>query len=99
MAELGKYQELEIEEILEIGAVLGKERILLPKKEVPEGAAAGDSLFVTVYKDSEDRIIATTRKPLILLGETAVLKVIDVTKIGAFLDWGLEKDLFLLATL
>ena len=95
MAELGKVQELEIAEIIDIGAVLGTERILLPKKDVPEGAAAGDTVKVMVYKDSEDRIIATTKEPRIQLGETAVLKVADVTGIGAFLDWGLEKDLLL----
>ncbi len=95
MAELGKIQELEIEEIMDIGAILGAEHILLPKKEVPEGALPGDTLKVMIYKDSDDRIIATMREPFVTLHETAVLEVADVTKIGAFLDWGLEKDLLL----
>ena len=62
---------------------------------MPEGIRAGDSLEVFVYKDSKDRMIATTREPRLSVGETGVLKVIQVTKIGAFLDWGLEKDLLL----
>ena len=71
------------------------EKVLLPKKEVPEGIKAGDTLEVFLYKDSQDRLIATTRTPKVRLGETAVLHVADTGKIGAFLDWGLEKDLFL----
>lgn len=70
-------------------------KVLLPKKEVPEGIKAGDTLEVFLYKDSQDRLIATTRTPKVRLGEAAVLRVADTGKIGAFLDWGLEKDLFL----
>ena len=68
---------------------------MLPGKEVPEGIKAGDKLEVFLYKDSKDRLIATTRTPKVCLGEVAVLRVADTGKIGAFLDWGLEKDLFL----
>lgn len=69
--------------------------VLLPNNQVPKGIEKGDILDVFLYKDSEDRLIATTTEPLIFLHETAVLKVTDVTNIGAFLDWGLAKELFL----
>lgn len=102
MIELGKKQELYIVKQVDFGVYLGesrtageKETVLLPKKKVPAGAEEGDRLTVFIYKDSSDRLIATTDEPKILLGQTAVLKVAQVTKIGAFLDWGLEKDLFL----
>ena len=72
-----------------------QDKVLLPKKEVPEGASCGDKMDVFLYRDSKDRMIATTRHPKLMLGEVAVLEVKDVTKIGAFLDWGLEKDLML----
>ena len=70
-------------------------RVLLPAKQVPENTRVGDELEVFLYKDSKDRLIATTNEPYLMLGQTAVLKVLEVGKIGAFLDWGLEKDLFL----
>lgn len=98
MMELGKYQELEIKKAVGFGVYLGDEsgeRVLLPAKQVPDGAGAGDKITVFIYRDSNDRIIATTNKPLITLGETALLKVKDVTPVGAFLDWGFEKDLLL----
>ena len=69
--------------------------MLLPRKYVPEGIKPGEELEVFIYKDSEDRLIATTEKPLIQVGQVAVLEVKDVSKIGAFLDMGLEKDLLL----
>lgn len=72
-----------------------KEEVLLPSKQVPEGIKVGHQLEVFVYKDSKDRPIATTRKPKLMLGELAPLRVVHQTKIGAFLDWGLERDLFL----
>ena len=72
-----------------------KHAVLLPKKQVPAGTKTGDKLEVFVYKDSEDRLIATSEKPRLQVGETAVLTVKDVVKIGAFLDMGLEKDLLL----
>lgn len=71
------------------------ERVLLPTKQIPEGVSVGDELSVFLYKDSQDRLIATTRTPLIQLGQTARLEVAEVSKIGAFLSWGLEKDLLL----
>lgn len=100
MIELGKTQKLQIIKKVEFGVYLGEkegaeERVLLPKKQVPEGAQTGDSLTVFVYKDSRDRLISTTRQPRLELGGIAVLKVVQVGKIGAFLDWGLEKDLLL----
>ena len=70
-------------------------RVLLPAKQVPEGCEAGDALRVFIYRDSQDRLIATTREPKILLHGVAVLKCSQVNRIGAFLDWGLEKDLLL----
>ena len=72
-----------------------EDRVLLPKRQVPEGVEIGDPVEVFLYKDSDDRLIATTHEPKIELGELAVLEVADTGKFGAFLDWGLEKDLFL----
>ena len=102
MLELGKIQPLVVVRIEDFGAYLGESRaagpdarILLPKKEVPAETRMGDTITVFLYLDSEDRRIATTTKPLLVLGEVARLKVREVTKIGAFLDWGLPKDLFL----
>lgn len=71
------------------------EVVLLPIKKVPEGTKVGDRTELFIYKDSSDRIIATTDEPKVKIGEIAKLHVAGVTKIGAFLDWGLEKDLFL----
>lgn len=68
--------------------------VLLPNNQV-KGTEKGDFYEVFLYKDSEDRLIATTQRPYLSLGETAVLEVKDVTGIGAFLDWGLAKDLLL----
>ena len=72
-----------------------EEAVLLPAKYVPEGMKVGDEIEVFLYRDSLDRPVATTKAPALTLGEIGCLKVRDVTKIGAFLDWGLEKDLFL----
>ena len=99
--ELGKYQELIVTKETDFGVFLntpaGKdsEKILLPKAQVPEGTQLKDVLNVFVYKDSEDRLIATTLEPDITLGDVARLYVNQVTPIGAFLEWGLSKDLFL----
>ena len=94
---LGKKQVLTVVKIVEFGVYLGndEERVLLPKKQVPEGIEPGDPIEVFLYKDSEDRLIATTNEPGLELGELAVLQVADTNKYGAFLNWGLEKDLFL----
>ena len=102
MLELGKKQSLLIVKELDFGVYLGEtlnasmdDRVLLPKKQVPQGSRTGDTIEVFLYKDSKDRIIATTNKPLLSVGEVGKLKVSQVTKIGAFLDWGLEKDVLL----
>lgn len=71
------------------------EKVLLPAKQVPKGAEIGDKVKVFIYRDSKDRLIATTFRPLIMLGDVAGLRVVQTGKIGAFLDWGLEKDLLL----
>ena len=94
---LGEKQVLTIEKQVDFGVYLGteEEHVLLPKKQVPKGAGPGDPVEVFLYKDSRDRLIATTNEPKLTLGELAVLEVIDTGKYGAFLDWGLEKDLFL----
>ena len=72
-----------------------EERVLLPAKQVPEGAQLGDAIGVFIYRDSNDRLIATTNRPGLTLSEVALLKVVQTGKIGAFLNWGLEKDLLL----
>ena len=102
MFELGKKQPLLIVKELDFGVYLGEtlnaaieDRVLLPKKQVPQGSGLGDSVEVFLYKDSKDRIIATTNTPLLSVGEVGKLRVSQVTKIGAFLDWGLEKDVLL----
>lgn len=94
---LGKKVRLMIVKEVEFGVYLGnnEEKVLLPRKQVPRGLEAGDPVEVFLYKDSSDRLIATTNEPKLTLGELAVLKVADVGRIGAFLDWGLEKDLLL----
>lgn len=97
MLELGKKQVLTVVKEVDFGVYLGddKEKVLLPKKQVPDGIKTGDELEVFLYRDSSDRPIATTNTPKLALGGVALLKVSDVSGIGAFLDWGLEKDLFL----
>ena len=102
MFELGKKQSLLIVKELDFGVYLGEtlnasmdDRVLLPKKQVPQGSRTGDTIEVFLYKDSRDRIIATTNRPLLSVGEVGKLRVSQVTKIGAFLDWGLEKDVLL----
>ena len=94
---LGEKQVLTVVKIVDFGVYLGsdEERVLLPKKQIPEGIEVGDPVEVFLYKDSSDRMIATTNEPKITIGELAVLEVVDVGRIGAFLDWGLEKDLLL----
>lgn len=100
MIELGKKQTLEVVKKVDFGVYLAEEaestdKVLLPKKQVPEGAETGSKIEVFIYRDSKDRLIATTAQPKLTLGELAVLTVKEVGKIGAFLDCGLEKDLFL----
>lgn len=103
---LGVFQKLQVIKHVPMGVYMSlpetlrnsseaKELILLPKREVPEGTEVNDLLNVFVYRDSKDRLIATTITPYITLGEFAYLTVTSVTNIGAFLDWGLIKELFL----
>ena len=98
--ELGKVNRLTLVKLVDFGAYLAEgtedqERVLLPAKQVPQGIGQGDSLDVFLYKDSSDRLIATTARPLAMVDQFAPMKVKELTKIGAFLDWGLEKDLLL----
>ncbi|MEZ3436493.1 MAG: S1 RNA-binding domain-containing protein [Lachnospiraceae bacterium] len=95
--ELGKKRRLMVVKKVDFGVYLGtdEERVLLPKKEVPKGLEIGDPVEVFLYKDSDDRLIATSQMPAVTLGETAILTVKDTGRIGAFLDWGLPKDLLL----
>ncbi|MBZ0158225.1 MAG: GntR family transcriptional regulator [Alphaproteobacteria bacterium] len=95
MLEIGKYSELTVKKKTDFGVFLDSPEgdVLLPRKYVPGGVKIGDLLKVFIYKDSEDRTIATTLTPKATVGEFAYLRVKEVTRIGAFLDWGLEKDL------
>ncbi len=100
MIKLGEKQKLVVVKKVEFGIYLAESaesenRVLLPGKEAPKEIRVGDALEVFVYKDSKDRIISTTETPKLMMGQFAVLKVASVQKIGAFLDWGLPKDLFL----
>ncbi|MBQ4275174.1 MAG: S1 RNA-binding domain-containing protein [Lachnospiraceae bacterium] len=99
MLRTGEKQELTAVKAVDFGMYFSEEgddtKVLLPKKEVPTDFKIGDKLELFLYRDSKDRLIATVRNPKIMVNETAVLRVKNVTKIGAFLDWGLEKDLFL----
>lgn len=107
MIAVGKRQSLIIVKKVEFGVYLSakedidagrdtpSDRVLLPAKQVPADAKIGDTLSVFLYRDSEDRLIATTKTPALTIGSLAVLPVKQATKIGAFLSWGLEKDLFL----
>jgi len=96
MTQLGRYNRLRIVKRTEIGIFLDSDsygEILLPRKYVQDSMQPGDEIEVFVYNDSEDRIIATTARPKAQVGECAYLKVVGSSKFGAFLDWGLPKDL------
>lgn len=102
MIKLGEMQTLIVAREVDFGVYLRENEddrreddVLLPIKQVPEGTKQGDKIEVFVYKDSSDRIIATTRRPKLTIGEIGFLKVVEISKIGAFMNWGLEKDLFL----
>lgn len=102
MLKLGEKQTLQILKKVDFGVYLideeegnEEERVLLPMKQVPAGAKPGDRITVFLYKDSKDRLIATTSIPLLQMGEVKELEVAQTTKMGAFLNWGLEKDLLL----
>ncbi|MCR4754166.1 MAG: S1 RNA-binding domain-containing protein [Lachnospiraceae bacterium] len=97
---VGTIQNLIISRRTDFGLYLkessdSEQEVLLPKNQVPDGANIGDELRVFLYRDSKDRLIATLKTPRLTIGTIARCKVIEVGKIGAFLDWGLEKDLLL----
>lgn len=95
--QIGTWNELKIDRIKEIGAYLtdGEEDVLLPVKQLPEKSRIGDMLRVFLYRDSKDRLIATVHEPYIEMGQLRRLRVKSVADFGAFMDWGLEKDIFL----
>lgn len=102
MFHLGEKQILTIVKQVEFGVYLAEsmeadedKRVLLPAKQIPQDKKIGDAIEVFLYKDSKDRLIATTNEPKLQMGKTALLRVAEVGKVGAFLDWGLEKDLLL----
>lgn len=100
MIEVGVFHQLKVVKETMQGVYLNNlevsdTAILLPKGQVPEGTQLGDLIDVFVYRDSEDRKIATLKQPKITIGELARLEVVSINRIGAFLEWGLEKDLFL----
>ena len=97
---IGKYQKLRIAKIRHSGAFLdgdsgSENNIILPAGQLPEGAKEGDQLEVFIYRNSEDNLAATVKKPAAQLDELAYLKVVEITEAGAYLDWGLDFDLFL----
>ncbi len=99
MIRLGEKQKLSVIKKVDFGVYLAEEgaeeKVLLPIKQVPEGTEIGSEIEVFIYKDSDDRLIATTKEPKIMLGDVRVLRVKETSKIGAFMDWGLEKDVLL----
>ena len=96
MIKIGEYNTLRVTREKSMGVFLddGDTGILLPRRFVPPGTKIGDELSVFLYHDSDDRIIATTQEPKGILGDIVQLEVVSTTKQGAFLDWGLMKDLF-----
>lgn len=95
MVTIGQTYELNAVKIVDFGVYLdGKDlgEVLLPRRFVPSGLSEGDAITVFLYLDSEDRPVATTQKPMARVGEFAYLRVLDSTRVGAFLDWGLDKD-------
>jgi len=96
MAAIGLLNKLEVVKLVDFGVYLDGDQhgeILMPKKYVPENCKVGDFLEVFIYLDSEDRLVATNEKPYAMVGDFASLKVVSTTPIGAFVDWGLSKDL------
>jgi predicted RNA-binding protein (virulence factor B family) len=94
VAKLGDFHTLEVISEDPSGLLLGDERILLPRRNVPKGCAVGDRVRVFLYADPQGRAVATTREPALRPGEFAFLKVVHRMEHGVFMDWGLEKDLF-----
>jgi predicted RNA-binding protein (virulence factor B family) len=97
MVRMGEYNLLKVIKVKDMGVFMdnGEEGILMPKRFVPPGTRIGDELKVFLYHDGEGRPIATTQKPLGVLGDIVKLKAVSLTPQGAFLDWGLMKDLFI----
>jgi predicted RNA-binding protein (virulence factor B family) len=96
MAEIGRFNTLRVVKHVDFGVYLDAEElgeILLPNRDVPAHCHTGDMIEVFIFRDSEDRLIATTQKPYAMVDQVAFLKVVSVTAVGAFLDWGLPKDL------
>lgn len=93
---VGQFNLMRVDRKVDFGFYMddGAEGILLPKRFVPAGLQVGDTISVFVYHDSDNRLIATSQEPLAVVGDIAALKVVEVTSQGAFLDWGLMKDLF-----
>jgi predicted RNA-binding protein (virulence factor B family) len=93
---VGQFNLMRVDRKVDFGFYMddGAEGILLPKRFVPSGLQVDDTISVFVYHDSDNRLIATTQEPFAVVGEIAALKVVDITGQGAFLDWGLMKDLF-----
>ena len=93
---VGQFNLLRVDRKVDFGFYMddGEEGILLPKRFVPAGLQIGDTISVFIYHDSDNRLVATTQEPFAVVGEIAALKVVDVTKQGVFMDWGLMKDLF-----
>ncbi|MCB1583080.1 MAG: GntR family transcriptional regulator [Xanthomonadales bacterium] len=97
-AQLGQLNKLQVKSILNMGAILNGLQlgdVLLPRRNMPDSLQEGSEIEVFVYLDSDDQPIATTETPKVMVGQAAYLKVIDVNKTGAFMDWGLPKDLLL----
>lgn len=97
MIKIGQYNTLEVVKLVDFGVFLdgGEDfgNILLPKSDVPAGTELGDEIEVFIYFDSEDDVIATTERPLAVVGDFALLRVVGICGVGAFVDWGLKKDL------
>ncbi len=96
MIEIGKYNQMQVIKKVDFGLYLDGEEfdsILLPTRYIPANCEVGDLLDVFIYLDSEDRLIATTEKPFAQVGECAYLRVVDVNQVGAFVNWGLSRDL------
>jgi predicted RNA-binding protein (virulence factor B family) len=93
---VGQFNLMRVDRKVDFGFYMddGGEGILLPKRFVPSGLQIGDTISVFVYHDSDNRLIATTQEPFAVVGDIAALKVVEVTSQGAFLDWGLMKDVF-----
>ncbi len=100
MYKVGEYNLLRVKKESEFGLFLdgGEQEILMPKRFVPQDAKKGDELKVFIYHDSENRLTATNQEPYGIIGDIVNLKATGVTEQGAFLDWGLMKDLFVPAS-